>query len=185
MDFRIDLNLEAITAELERFGEKAAGKASARALNRAAMGVRTDGSKQTREHLAVKAKDIKPGLKITRARSGSRPQAVVTISSRPLPLWLFPHTQRPEGVAVKVMKQGSKKVAKHTFIAQMRSGHKGVFIRQRKGGRRVRRLPIDETKTKSLAQVLGDEKRLKKLADVAAERYAKELTNQLRLLQER
>lgn len=184
MDFRVELNVESISNALERFGEKAAGKASARALNRAALAVRTAGSKEARAHLAVKARDVKGGFSVIRAR-GPRPQAIVRISSKPFPLVLFPHTQRPEGVAVQVLKHGGKRVLKHAFLAQMRSGHKGVWMRELKGGKRVKRLKIEERSTKSLSQVLGDDARLKRLADVAAERYAKELTNQLRLLEER
>ncbi len=185
VDFRIDTNLTLIESQLERFGEKASGKATARSLNKTATGARAQASKLARQHLAVKQKDLKPGFKLFKA-SPSRTRAVLSISAWPIPLRLFPHSQVAAGVSVKILKQGGRKVVKTAFMATMGStGHEGVFIRKLRSSGRAKRLPIEETRTKAISQVIEDPKRLKAIADQAEIRYAKELTNQLRLLQER
>jgi hypothetical protein len=184
MDFRIDTNLTMLEAELERFGEKAAGKATARSLNKTATGVRAQASKMARQHLVVKQRDLKPGFKLFKAKP-SKARAMVEVSAWPLPLRLFPHKQVAAGVSVKILRQGGRKTVKTAFMAAMGTGHEGVFIRRLQGAVRVGRLPIEETRTKALSQVIEDPKRLRQIADQAEVRYAKELTNQLRLLQER
>ena len=74
-------------------------------------------------------------------------------------------------------KGGRKRIAQ-AFIAQARSGHRGVFTRKKEAGR----LPIGERFSTSVGQSLDDEHVLSEIGGGAQDRFAKELSSQVGFL---
>jgi len=152
-----------------------------RALNRTADGVKTDAGREIRKSYNVTAKalngtDRRAGaFDITRATTATL-IARVTASGRPLQLIGFAPRQTKAGVSVAVRK-GSRKVLEHAFIARMKSGHAGVFVR-----RSQKRLPIDEKYTISVPGMLGAKQVQTALRPLAMERFDKAFEQNLRFV---
>ncbi len=102
-----------------------------RTLNKSIRGARTDASKEIRKEVAVKAKNVNKTFKVYKA-SAKRQKLAAGLESagRALPLIAYQTRQLKKGVSVNVSKDTGKSVVPHAFIAQMPSGHKGVFQRQ-------------------------------------------------------
>jgi hypothetical protein len=130
--------------------------AAAAALNRAAATTKTYMSSEIRAIYNIKKKDVDQTLSIQKA---SRNRLVATIRSRGsrLNLFLFQAHQFKGGVRV-VVKLGQPKTIRSAFIATMRSGHKGVFMR--KGSKR---LPIAERTGPSVPELLGSKEMKRKI----------------------
>jgi Prophage minor tail protein Z (GPZ) len=126
---------------------EAARKAIPRALNKVAVTARAEAARAIKDAgYGMKIGAIKNAISILRASDG---ELIVYIKAtgRPIPLINFGARQVSGGVSVAV-KHGRKTIA-GAFIATMKSGHKGVFVRtdgSRHISRRIRRggpqLPI-------------------------------------------
>jgi hypothetical protein len=114
-------------------------KAMVLALNRTAQQAQTEGVRAIRANYQFKTQTIKGTLSIFRATNG-RLQATIQSKGRRIGLIEFQARQTKAGVTVRVGK--SRKLLKGAFIATMRNGHQGVFMR-----RGSRRLPINEKVT--------------------------------------
>src|SRR6056297_1614618 len=115
---------------------KARSQATARALNRTILAVRTAASKQIREQYNVKAKDIKATMH-KRTASRLSLEASLTSTGVGMPLYKFKPTQTRKGVRVAVLKRQRKNLP-GAFIQTMKNGHRGIFARaQYRGGRLV------------------------------------------------
>lgn len=99
--------------------------------------------------LALKRKQIADVIKWAKANFDTL-EGKIIINRKGIPLYEFsprptqPGKTKAAGVSVKVKKQEPRKVLAHTFIAQMKSGHVGIFERRGRGNKRSPRLPIDE-----------------------------------------
>jgi len=125
-----------------------------RAGSTALRDMRAEAKKRIREKKNIKAKDVAKAIHIQRPRrvvGGAPASWAVNFSGGIVRLAAYPHRQNKQGVSVKINKGGGATLIKSGFIATMRSGHKGVFVRVKgagaKGGRRrksglVSRLPI-------------------------------------------
>lgn len=138
----------------------------ARALNEVIDKSRTSAAKQMKSVYNVNSKDLKKQMKSYKA-TRSTLTASIRVSQRPMPLAAFSPRQTKKGVSVNIL--GKRKLIKGAFMAQMISGHKGVFAR----GRYVNRefvfrktrviktgpdLPIDELVTVSPFSMLMNHK---------------------------
>lgn len=101
-----------------------------RATNRVLSGVRTDTSFEVREVVKIKKPDLDP--KLTVYKAGTNFSGKVKIDGVILPLLGFEVKQDNIGVTAKVYKSGGTSAWPSAFIATMKSGHKGVFLRKRK-----------------------------------------------------
>jgi hypothetical protein len=119
-------------------------RAATAAVNRTAQTGRTIIVRRLVKELNLKSRQVRDTITIRKA-SFEKPEAVIRISKKPIPLIEFPGTrQAPAGVSVQVRK-GKREVLSGTFIATMKSGHRGVFERRRlAGAKRAGRLPIKE-----------------------------------------
>lgn len=115
---------------------RALRKAGATALR----DMKGEASKRIRARKRIKASYITRALTLRRARGGdiAGMEWAVDVSGEPVPLVAYPHRQTRKGVSVEVNK-GKRTLVKGSFVATMKSGHKGVFRR-----RGTSRLPIDE-----------------------------------------
>ena len=93
-----------------------------------------------------------------------------------------PTTRPPKaGVLVSVRKdKGGGKRIKHGFVARMKSGHVGVFIRKVEGGKRVGRTPVAELKGPSVRGMLRNEAVQKNAHAKAQERADKRLPHEVK-----
>jgi hypothetical protein len=129
--------LDQVIRNLQRLGQQAP-RAIALAVNDTARHVRSEASKGIRAEWNVKAKTIREAIK-TRPATTANPEAQVTASSKPLPLYGFGPRKLKRGYSVRIKKGKPPTRLPKTFVATMRSGHVGLFERMGK-----RRLPIRE-----------------------------------------
>lgn len=136
----MNINIRVDTKEVERAlreAPKAAEKAAIRTLNRTADKARVAASKTVRETYNIKAGDLGKSVKTTRA-SQSKFETVLIIIGKPVGLIAFAARQTAKGVTYKILKSGGRDRLPHTFIATMRSGHRGVFERLGKARLKIR-----------------------------------------------
>lgn len=127
-----------------------------------ALGVaKTDMAQMLGTKINLKAADIKPAIKVTKANF-SNLTGRLRLRGGTIPLIKFKGTvQRKAGVSVKVLTRGAPRtIIPHTMIATMPSGHKGVFWRKRVGADLVPRLPIHERKGPSIPAVFENDKEM-------------------------
>lgn len=98
--------------------------------------MRSEANKVVRALKAIKLSFIKRA--ITPSKDDGKGEWGVDVSGEPVPLVAYPHRQTKRGVSVEV-NQGKRTVVAGSFVATMKSGHKGVF--KRVG---AARLPIRE-----------------------------------------
>mgnify|MGYP001259438429 CR=1 FL=1 len=106
----------------------------------------------SRKHLKPKA--VQDGLPLDFPGRGQKIEDLEWtehVSSKPVPLSRFPHIQTKRGVSVRINKRGSTKRIRGAFVANMASGHRGVFVRKGKA-----RLPIKELWTSRLSDTMQD-----------------------------
>jgi hypothetical protein len=118
-------------------------RAIARALHKAgATGLRdmrSEASKRIRQRKRIKAAIIRRALVMRRPRGqGLDGEWALDVRGDRVPLAAYPHRQTKRGVSVEV-NRGKRSTVTSSFIATMRSGHRGVFVR-----RGTARLPIRE-----------------------------------------
>lgn len=152
-----------------------------RALNRTADGVRTDAFRKIREtynvtNKALRGNDRRAGAIAIRRANDNHLIAVVTASGNPLPLSGFAPRETRKGVSISVRK-GVRKVLAGSFIARMKSGHVGVFMR-----RAAKRLPIDEKYTVDFAHMFGAKDVQAAIEPLARGRFDAELDRQIGLI---
>lgn len=141
-----------VEKELGQYKSKAP-VALSRALNRAASNAKTNASKKARETYAVKSKDIKETINITKANKNSL-GALVKSKGERIPLIKFkvsppnPRPNKPPKVLrVEVKKTGLKNIV-GAFVSNI-NGNK-VFKRTSKS-----RLPIEQLFGPAVPQMLG------------------------------
>jgi hypothetical protein len=118
-------NIRAMLADIKTIPEKVIS----RGLNKTLTGVKTDASTEVRKVLNVKKAAVDETFKITKASVTSLSCAIKS-TGKPLALIDFTGTRQTKvGVSVLVKKEKGRKVMPGAFIAQMKSGHKGVYWR--------------------------------------------------------
>jgi len=155
IDLKLQVN-ENYGRELAAFGP-ALKTVFARGINKGIRGAKTDAVKAVRQHYNVKSSGLRKKLNTPQSALANRNKlrASLFADNKPMSLALFgalpnsPEKKRPRGgVSVKVKK--SRKRIPHSFVAQMKSGHVGVFVRKGKDS-----LPIDEKVGPSAFQMTG------------------------------
>jgi hypothetical protein len=177
---KIDIrtNAREVVLELQRLGEEFTEKACARALNRTATTVRAEAARRIGQVYNIKSSAAKDHMVIFRAHR-KRLVAAIVARGRPIPILQFDARQTRAGVTVRI-KRGARKRIPEGFIATMRSGHRGVFIRQRAGGERAGRLPIEEIFSLSLPRAFTARAVMDTIARIAVTRSAEVLAQELR-----
>jgi hypothetical protein len=174
VDFRIEADITSSLRDLERLEGQLKHRVLGRVLNRTATGVRTDVSRHIRSILNVRAQDVNKRLSIRRAARGEG-TADIVIGARGLPLLAFGARQTRKGVSVKVLRRGGRKLVRGAFIATMKSGHRGVFVR-----RGAKALPIDERFGEMPAQTILRPNVIAEVSEKARARFERELAHELK-----
>ncbi len=158
--------------------EKDLQKASAAALNRTAVSVRKILIDAICKEYNIKKGDVRSALKIRKAHYKDLEAEIHGTGPSGIPLYNFspsprsaPSTRRlksgaysPRGGISVIVKRGSRKKVEGAFVAQMRSGHIGVFWRK---GRDTPRLPIQELFGPSPIKLAGQDRYVELLDDAS------------------
>ena len=141
----VDLAFALDSRQLNALDDKRMKRAIVRALHKAGATALRDMKAEAKKRIRDR-KRIKAGL-IGKALHMSRPRGVTTIDGNEwalkvrggaVSLTAYPIRQTAKGVSVEV-NRGKRTLIKGAFIATMKSGHRGVFVRKDK-----QRLPIRE-----------------------------------------
>lgn len=132
--------------------EKALANALAKAGGDAVRAMKVDSNRRVRQRKKMKVGAVNKALPLTfpKSKEIARLAWRMDVSGALVPVAAFPHRQVRKGVAVTI-NVGARKVIAHAFVATMKSGHKGVFLRAGKA-----RLPIKEAFTTKVSDVFGD-----------------------------
>jgi hypothetical protein len=116
--------------------KRALRKAGATALR----DMRSEASKRIRARKRIKSRYITRAMSLMRPKGGdiAGMEWGLKFDGNPVPLVAYPVRQTKKGVSVEV-NRGKRTLVKGSFVATMKSGHKGVFRR-----RGTARLPIRE-----------------------------------------
>lgn len=143
-----------LSAELRRDAVRLR-RGAARAINRTAITARNEAAKEIRKTLNVKASKIKGRLKLIKANA-NKLEGAVQSHYKPLRVSDFNGMrQTRKGVTVRLRKDKPRKLFKGAFIATMRSGHRGAFIRVPPGSRRTRGRPATSSPNLPIKELLG------------------------------
>ena len=165
-----------------------------RSLTKVAEQAETLGNRAIRETYNISRADADRAINV-RPASISKLQVNINVRGKRLPRIMFAPNQRlgrSRGVALSI-KKGARKFSAHSFIAQMKSGHIGVFKRvpdkfMKKpaiftGGGRISKAKakqaIDETFTISVAEMFGSKNITTNIERFIEEKFPSILENQL------
>ncbi len=139
MDLTIKADFKAAHEKLAKT-KRALRSAVKKAGSTALRDMRSEASKRIRARKRIKVRVIHRAFTLVRPKGGNIEDMAWTlrVSGKPVPLAAYPHRQTKKGVSVTV-NQGKRTLVQSAFVATMKSGHKGVFIR-----RGAKRLPIRE-----------------------------------------
>ena len=152
---------------------KGAERVFSHSINRGLSRIKTQALKRVKEVYAVNSSALTAATttKVSKASTGNL-AGYVSFSGVKLPLYKFSVTPKKPAtgktVRAAVKKGGSGTPFEDAFIAEMRSGHIGVFERVVS-----KRLPVEEKMGLSAAQMVGNENILAGL-----EKEAQELVNE-------
>lgn len=160
-----------------------APKIFVRALNETAKHGERIIARQITQELNVRNRDLRKGTKhfrgirTRRAHAGRGIfEAGVSITGAPIPVIFYNPRQTRQGVSFKALKRRPRKTIRHAFIAEMSTGHVGVFKRR---GRK--RLPLtSELRFGSITNVV-DVRAESFFRNVLAKRFDDEFTDALRV----
>ncbi len=175
----VSSNLDKVLAEFTIVTNNLADKAAVRALNRAADQTKTEAKRQIAAVYNLKSSAAAEQIATSKAFAG-RLVATVTVRGRAIPLVQFDARWKqgqPGGATVKVKRGGNRKNIRGAFIARMKSGHTGVFVRQ--GGAR---LPVRELYTIGLPRMFLAKVVQDAVRKVATESFEKNFRQQIQYL---
>lgn len=133
--------------------QKRVRRATMRAGAEAIRKTKTEVARRVRARKAIKAATIKKGLVLRFPPPGTDTAAAewrINVSTRPIPMGAYPIRQTRTGVTVQI-NRGASKLVRGAFIATMKSGHRGVFMRRGKA-----RLPLKELYSSRISDVVRD-----------------------------
>lgn len=154
----VSVKIDGLKEAMAMFDPKKVERAAASALKKVAQQARTEASSTIRERFNIKKADVDKKIEVKQVNRNSL-TATLLITGRGISLTYFGAKERrgpkvisrkgikilkrqpkgTQGVQVTIMKDGKVTTLPHAFIATMKSGHIGVFIRKGKG-----RTPIIE-----------------------------------------
>lgn len=102
---------------------------TSRAVNKVATWARTAFAKAVSKQVAIKQAAAKKAISLTRA-TYRKPVAHVRITGKRISLVEFPHRQTRKGVSYRIGKGGKRTLLPGGFLATMKSGHRGAFVRE-------------------------------------------------------
>lgn len=134
--------------------EKALARALRLAGNAAIRTVQKESSGHILSKKYLRESEVKDGLPLIFPGTRTEIRALQwteLVSGKPIQLIKFPHVATSNGILIRISKgTGTKRIASG-FLATMKSGRKGIFMRRGKA-----RLPIDELYTTRLSDSMSN-----------------------------
>jgi hypothetical protein len=165
------VELIGVEEALKKFDPQIVSKATTAALNKVGSQAFTAASKEIRSEYNIKAKDLKKAFEFKKAR-GSVWLAEIQAKGKGTPLIYFSAKQTKKGVTARVLKAKGRKTYPSRFIATMKSGYKGVFVREGK-----KRLPIKQEFRVGIATAFGSKKIMDITRKVIADKWGSVFKN--------
>lgn len=138
----VSVNSKATDGLSERNVRGAIARALRKAGSTALRDMRSEASKRVRTRKRIRAAAVRNALVMRRPRVSARSidgrEWALDVRGKAISLAAYPHRQTKRGVSVEV-NRGKRTLIKSAFLATMKSGHRGVFVRTGK-----ERLPIRE-----------------------------------------
>lgn len=142
---RATTNIDAVLDQLDAWTKGVIDVAAPRALNKLADQAQTAGLKRVNEIYRIGPRTFEKYASVTLA-SAANLEAAIVVRGSGFPLYLFSPRQlkgrgggvgrgHAKGGGVSILLKGRRVVIPHAFIAQMKSGHIGVFARGAYGGK--------------------------------------------------
>ncbi len=166
--------VERILAGVPRGTERALSNA----INRGLGSAKTQAFQEVREIYSVKQGDLS-GATVTRVQKASTGEVAgyIAFSGVKLPLYKFnvsPKIPKKTNHIKAGLMKGSWTLFENAFIAQMDSGHIGIFERETS-----KRLPIGQIMGLSGAQMVGNEEIIEKLSKSTQEKINERLEHEI------
>lgn len=157
---KVEFKFEFDQRELNAFSDRKIEGAIVSALRKAGgdglRAMRAEAKRQVRARKSIKAAYLSNRALPLSSPKGRKLEGLVWamgISGKEIPLSKYPARQTKKGVSIMV-NRGRRKLVRRAFLATMKSGHTGVFLREGK-----RRLPIKHALSSSVADVFRDKGR--------------------------
>ncbi len=160
---------------------KGAERALSNAINRGLGHAKVKALQKVREVYAVKQGDLNSATttRVQKASTGSL-AGYVSFSGVKIPLYKFNVSPKVQGTGRRVkagLMKGSWTIFEDAFVAQMQSGHIGIFERED-----TERLPIEQFMGLSGAQMVGNEEVVEDLSKSAQEKINERLEHEIERL---
>lgn len=157
---------------------KGAERALSNAMNRGLSKMKTGAAKKVREVYTVQSSAINEATntRIQKASTGNL-AGYIHFSGYKIPLYKFKVTPKAPGIKKQVtaaVKKGGGTAFENAFIAQMKSGHIGVFERETS-----KRFPIEEKMGLAMAQMVGNQNVIAELEKEAQETVNTRITHEI------
>lgn len=172
LEVRMNLRAGEVRALLSRMSQPKAGRALSVAVNTTARQVRTMAAREVAKGMGVRRKDVDSAFVIRPFSQPDTLHAIVRGVGAPLPLHRFKPRQTKKGVTANAW--GQRRLYPGAFIAEMKSGHVGVFIRKTR-----KRFPIKELWGSGVAQVMAQDAVSSTIERHAGERLRANVMRQL------
>ncbi len=133
--------------------QQAVARAYRNSGDKAARSLATAEVKAVRKRKRLKAAFARAAIRVVRPPQGSILDAMtwkIVARDKPVALTQYPYRQTAKGVVARV-NVGSSTLIPHAFVARMRTGHVGVFVRKGPA-----RFPIKELYSSRITDVLQD-----------------------------
>ena len=144
-----------LSVDSARAISQAMKRAAAAAINKSLKSASVQAGRRVRQVYNIKARDLKPYIKYSRANQ-YKLTGQVGIENRRLPLKLFGPAEHPRGITVRIRRDRGRVLVKHAFVAAV-GGKLNIYTRAKKNGKRVWRLPIKVLNTVSPGKMFEKE----------------------------
>lgn len=132
---QIEIDDSKFRAATEKLKNKILVKTAIQAANRTIGNMKSEATRYLREDIKIKARDKDRIFKTIAANIANNALAQLFVTPQPVPLiYLKPRvrkvdTSRGTRQAVSVVFNGQRKVIRSGFLAELKSGHRGIFKR--------------------------------------------------------
>lgn len=181
----IRTNIAEFQRSLDRFSNELQTKAIVRALNATAASAKVAASRDIRAAgYNITAKAVKRTIDVRLATRNDL-QAIVTSSGKGIPRIAFGARQTATGVSYAI--KGGRKTTPGAFIATMKSGHRGMYVRVAgmqtgKRGKPILNRKIKELWGPSIPTALMNNVVRQRMEAAIRERFPRELQRQIRFI---
>lgn len=187
IEIDIKSDVDRMFKQMSQVQKRDAPKALNQAINKTLKKAATVADVTIRKSLNLKKQTIRKQFTIVQSNK-TKLQGTIIVRGRPQPIIDFDAKQTKRGVTFKIKKDKGRRIIKGAFIATMRSGRKGVFVRTFKKDVNPKKhgLPIEEKFTTSVMQAFTNQKVRKELFKLGKSFFFPEFQRNLtRLIQKR